>query len=101
MAVFFLPCAPRVSLGAAGRLEIVRDAPALTVRVTLCEGKYHQVKRMLKAVGAEVTALKRLSIGALRLDTSLAPGAYRPLTEAEIALLRPSEGLVAATSTKK
>lgn len=82
-------------------LEIVRDAPALTVRVTLCEGKYHQVKRMLKAVGAEVTALKRLSIGALGLDTSLAPGAYRPLTEAEIALLRPSEGLVAATSTKK
>lgn len=82
-------------------LEVVQAAPALTVRVALCEGKYHQVKRMLKAVGAEVAALKRLSIGALTLDRTLAPGAYRPLTDAEVALLHPPEGTVDTVSTKK
>jgi 16S rRNA pseudouridine516 synthase len=53
------------------------------VRLTIGEGKYHQVKRMFAAVGNHVAALHRESIGALQLDESLAPGEYRPLSEAE------------------
>ena len=56
--------------------------------VTLREGKFHQVKRMLAARGKPVTYLKRLSMGPLPLDEALAPGEYRPLTDAEVALLR-------------
>lgn len=56
-------------------------------RVTITEGKYHQVKRMFAANGLKVTALRRLRIGALHLDESLAPGAYRRLTNAELDLL--------------
>lgn len=51
--------------------------------VTLREGKYHQVKRMLAARGKPVLYLKRLSMGPIALDQDLAPGAWRPLTEAE------------------
>ena len=51
------------------------------------EGKKHQVKLMVKAVGGHVFTLKRLSIGALRLDPDLAPGEFRPLTESEISAL--------------
>jgi 16S rRNA pseudouridine516 synthase len=47
------------------------------------EGKYHQVRRMFAARGRLVTYLKRLSIGPLALDDSLAPGAYRELTAKE------------------
>ena len=54
------------------------------IRVTIHEGKFHQVKRMFEAVGSEVLYLKRLSMGTLVLDESLAPGAYRRLTEQEI-----------------
>lgn len=56
--------------------------------VTLREGKYHQVKRMLAARGKPVVYLKRLSMGPLRLDPALAPGQWRPLTPEEIAALR-------------
>ena len=48
------------------------------------EGKFHQVKRMLQAVNNEVLYLKRMSFGSLKLDDSLAPGEFRPLTEQEI-----------------
>ena len=57
------------------------------VLVTLHEGKFHQVKRMLAARGAPVTYLKRLSMGPLSLDDSLAPGQWRLLREEELALL--------------
>lgn len=56
--------------------------------VTLREGKFHQVKRMLAARGKPVRALKRLSMGPLALDSALAPGAWRPLTEEELRQLR-------------
>ena len=62
-----------------------------TVRVTLHEGKYHQVKRMLAAVGGTVTALRRLRLGGLALDPALAPGQYRALSGEELALLREEE----------
>ncbi len=48
------------------------------------EGRFHQVKRMLEAVGNEVLFLRRLSMGSLELDESLAPGEYRPLNEEEL-----------------
>ena len=59
-----------------------------TCRVTLREGKYHQVKRMLAARGKPVIYLKRLSMGPLRLDPALEPGEWRPLTQAETDALR-------------
>lgn len=57
-------------------------------RVTVCEGKYHQVKRMFEAVGRSVRYLKRVSMGSLRLDPALASGEYRRLTREEIEGLR-------------
>lgn len=59
-----------------------------SVLLTIKEGKFHQVKRMFEAVGKKVTYLRRLSMGPLELDQSLPLGAYRELTEFEIALLR-------------
>lgn len=53
------------------------------VQVKICEGKFHQVKRMFQAVGKTVVALKRLQIGALALDPALLPGQARPLREEE------------------
>ena len=52
--------------------------------MTLREGKFHQVKRMLAQRGKPVTYLKRLRMGNLTLDPALAPGEYRILTEAEL-----------------
>ena len=54
------------------------------ILLSISEGKYHQVKRMLAAVGNHVIALHREAIGAIELDASLQPGHYRPLTDAEI-----------------
>lgn len=66
-------------------------APAKVERVaekeillTIREGRFHQVKRMLQAVGNEVLYLKRLSMGSLRLPKDLEKGAYRPLSEEEL-----------------
>lgn len=57
-------------------------------RLTIKEGKFHQVKRMFQAVGCQVTYLKRLSMGSLTLDENLKPGEYRPLTNEEIESLK-------------
>lgn len=57
-------------------------------RVTLREGKFHQVKRMLAQRGKPVTGLKRLSMGPLKLDQALQPGEFRPLTAEELAQLK-------------
>lgn len=61
--------------------------------VTLREGKYHQVKRMLAARGKPVTRLKRLSMGPLVLDESLSQGQWRALSGEELSALRSSIGL--------
>ena len=53
------------------------------VQIKICEGKYHQVRRMLAAVGCPVQALTRTHMGALTLDPALRPGECRLLTEAE------------------
>ncbi|MBQ1504261.1 MAG: rRNA pseudouridine synthase [Oscillospiraceae bacterium] len=66
-------------------LSLLGDNRAL---VTIHEGRYHQVKRMIAAVGGEVTFLRRISIGALRLDPALAEGEVRELSPEEcLALL--------------
>jgi len=54
------------------------------VRIRIKEGKFHQVKRMVHAVGKEVVYLKRLSMGSLILDPDLAPGRCRELTLQEV-----------------
>lgn len=55
--------------------------------ITLTEGKYHQIKRMMQKEGSTVTALKRIAFGGIPLDTSLPSGAWRYLTDAETAHL--------------
>ena len=65
-------------------LQVLPDRVCI---VTLREGKFHQVKRMLAARGAPVLYLKRLSMGPLTLDDSLAAGAYRLLRAEEISAL--------------
>lgn len=55
--------------------------------LTLREGKYHQVKRMMACLGKPVTALKRLAMGPLTLDERLKPGEWRLLTKEEVAKL--------------
>ena len=55
--------------------------------VTVMEGKYHQVRRMLAAVGKPVLTLRRLSIGPLHLDPALQTGQYRELTEGELCIM--------------
>ena len=62
-------------------------------RVTVQEGKYHQVKRMFSALGKPVIALSRLSFGPLELDAALAPGEYRELSEEETAALYRAAGI--------
>lgn len=71
-------------------LEVLPDRVCI---VTLREGKFHQVKRMLAARGAPVLYLKRLSMGPLVLEDSLATGAYRLLRAEEILALYRACGL--------
>lgn len=64
-----------------GVVEVIsKDELYLTIQ----EGKFHQVKRMLHHVGNEVVFLKRVSFGPLKLDETLLPGEYRELSEEEI-----------------
>ena len=67
-------------------LEILEDGSKCLV--TLREGKYHQVKRMLAARGKPVRYLKRLSMGGLRLDDGLEKGQWRVMTAQEITALQ-------------
>ena len=65
------------------QLEILGECEA---RLTIHEGKYHQVKRMFASIGNKVVGLHRERVGGLTLDEELAPGEYRELTAEEIAL---------------
>ncbi len=73
------------------RLELLKEGPVSEVRLTIHEGKFHQVKRMFEAVGCRVIYLKRLSMGSLVLDETLAPGEYRRLTDDELRALKGEE----------
>jgi len=70
------------SLTKPAQLEVITPTD---VRLTLSEGRYHQVKRMFAAVGNRVLELHRERIGDIVLDADLEPGEYRALTEEEIA----------------
>ena len=61
------------------------------VQIHLKEGKFHQVKRMVKACGKTVVDLQRLTMGPLKLDESLTLGESRPLTEEELQSLMMNE----------
>lgn len=71
-----------------GELTILKSGPQSEIELIITEGKFHQVKRMFEAVGKKVVYLKRISMGALKLDESLELGEYRELTEEELALLQ-------------
>lgn len=61
----------------------------LSLQLTLTEGKYHQVKRMLAAVGNRVEGLHRSRIGSMTLPADLLPGQWRWLSADDLALLQP------------
>ena len=65
-------------------LKILEKGTVSRIRLTIREGKFHQVKRMFLAVGKEVVYLKRERMGSLILDDNLAEGEYRMLTEEEL-----------------
>lgn len=62
----------------------VEPVTSTDLRLTITEGRYHQVKRMLAAVGNRVESLHRERIGTITLDPALTPGDYRPLTGEEV-----------------
>ena len=66
------------------KLQIIESGYPSICLVTIREGKFHQVKRMFNALDNEVTYLKRISMGTLKLDESIKTGQYRHLTEEEI-----------------
>ncbi|KJH83531.1 pseudouridine synthase [Stutzerimonas stutzeri] len=85
-------CVDRFAEGLYFRFENLTTLPAKLelldshqARLTLREGRYHQVKRMFGQFNNKVTALHRERMGPLTLDTALAPGRYRTLTAAETA----------------
>lgn len=67
-------------------LEIDKGDPSHGY-LTICEGQYHQVKRMLASRGKPVRALKRIAMGELKLDSNLAPGEFKELTENDLKLI--------------
>jgi 16S rRNA pseudouridine516 synthase len=77
------------------KLEILSadaDNNTCEAYVTVSEGRFHEVKRLIAAVGGEVTYLKRIAFGPLKLDESLKAGEYRELSGGEINELRAAVG---------
>ncbi len=76
--------------GAEEPAQIEDSTLCSEVMVTIQEGKFHQIKKMIRALDndKDVLYLRRVTMGALRLDESLAPGEYRSLTEDEVETLR-------------
>lgn len=95
LALTRLPVTQRMCRLLEAGVDIGDDSPTLPAAaeplpdgtnglfLTIREGRFHQVKRMLLAVGNEVTYLKRISMGPLKLDQSLKKGEWRPLTDQE------------------
>jgi 16S rRNA pseudouridine516 synthase len=66
------------------RVDEASHPPLSAIQLTIHEGKFHQVKRMFQAVGKKVVYLKRVQMGSLQLDASLALGESRELTDVEL-----------------
>ncbi len=75
------------------KLTVLKEGEESLVHVAVTEGRYHQIKRMFHAVGKEVLSLKRLSMGSLKLDSTLKPGEYRKLTKEELLCLKMPEDI--------
>lgn len=77
-------------IGAEEPADITEDSLVSEVEITIQEGKFHQIKKMVKALpgGKEILYLRRITMGALRLDPKLAPGEFRKLSEDEIKILK-------------
>ena len=73
---------------APGKLEIITSGEESEIYVTIKEGKFHQVKRMVQAIGKEVVYLKRIKMGNFSLPEDLALGEYRQLTKEELMQLK-------------
>lgn len=71
-------------------LKVDEEKETSEISLIIHEGKFHQVKRMVQAVGKKVVYLRRDRIGGVRLDKALALGEYRPLTLEELAILTKS-----------
>lgn len=71
-----------------GKLEILSSHTESEILVTIKEGKFHQVKKMVRYVGKEVIYLKRIQMGDFKLPSDLALGEYRLMTPEELALLK-------------
>ena len=70
-------------------VEVIQELDSsYIIRLTITEGRFHQVKRMIQAIDGEVTYLKRLSMGGLTLDETLEKGIYRELTPEEVEILK-------------
>lgn len=69
------------------KVKILEDGENPLVEIKICEGKYHQIKRMFAAVGNAVIELKRVKMGEMPLDEALAPGECRLLTKQEVELI--------------
>ena len=103
---YYTECSGTISREAVARLEqgidIGDDTPTkpakvkilsqmtdmYTLELTITEGRFHQVKRMIAAAGGQVTYLKRIAMGTLTLDSTLEKGSYRVLTEQELVELK-------------
>ena len=71
------------------KLSILESSPSFSKStVTISEGKFHQIKKMFLCIGVKVTFLKRIRFGEFVLDSSLAPGEYRPLNFSELQILK-------------
>lgn len=79
-------------IGAKEPADITDDTLVSEVEITIQEGKFHQIKKMVKALpgGKEILYLRRITMGALRLDPALAPGEFRKLRQEEIKILKDS-----------
>lgn len=77
-------------IGTEEPADITDDTLVSEVEITIQEGKFHQIKKMVKALpgGKEILYLRRITMGALRLDPALAPGEFRKLSEDEIKILK-------------
>lgn len=70
------------------KLVILSSGEISEAEITVCEGKFHQIKRMFAARGCRVTYLKRIAMAGIPLDETLAPGKWRELTGEEKERLR-------------